>query len=111
MPPLPLTTSIVPIARAINQVETRMELKESEAAPPPGIGQLLALLDSLQGGTLNETQRETVSTLRMGLLALAGREHEATERNTENADSKEMLPPHPYPILEPRPHATAHCGR
>jgi integrase/recombinase XerD len=97
--------------RAINQVETRMELEESETAPPPDIGQLLALLDSLQAGTLNETQRETVSTLRAGLLALAGREHEAIERDTENTNLKEMLPSHPYPILEPRPHAAAHCGR
>lgn len=97
--------------RAINQIETQMERKESEAAPPPDIGQLLALLDSLQGGTLNEAQRETASVLRAGLLALIGREPEAAGRDAENANPKKTPPPHPYPILELRPHVTAHCGR
>jgi hypothetical protein len=32
---------------------------------------MVALLDSLSRGTLNESQRETVHSLRQGILALA----------------------------------------
>jgi hypothetical protein len=38
-------------------------------APPTG-GQLLALVDALHDGTLNEAQRETVHALRVGILTL-----------------------------------------
>jgi hypothetical protein len=37
----------------------------------PEGGQLLALVDALHTGTLNDAQRETVQALRMGILALA----------------------------------------
>jgi hypothetical protein len=37
----------------------------------PNSGQLLALVDALHIGTLNDAQRETVQALRMGILALA----------------------------------------
>jgi hypothetical protein len=36
----------------------------------PNGGQLLALVDALQDGTLNEVQRETVYALRLGILTL-----------------------------------------
>jgi hypothetical protein len=42
-------------------------------AKPPSNGQLLALVDALRGGTLNESQQETVRALRAGLVALAER--------------------------------------
>lgn len=39
---------------------------------PPLSGQLLALVDALHAGTLNDAQRETVQALRTGILSLAG---------------------------------------
>jgi hypothetical protein len=46
----------------------------------PNAGRLLALVDSLRGGTLNEAQAETVGLLRAGILALA-----------EKSESMELL--------------------
>jgi hypothetical protein len=57
--------------RAMGQVETRMELQEANADSPPSAGRLLALVDALRDGTLNENQREMVQALRNGILALA----------------------------------------
>ena len=39
---------------AMALVEQRMALPENARAEPPGTGQLLALVDSLREGTLNE---------------------------------------------------------
>ncbi len=47
---------------------------EEPAVVPPEPGQLLALVDSLHQGTLNEAQRETVRVLRSAILALAATE-------------------------------------
>jgi site-specific recombinase XerD len=63
--------------RAMDQVEARMELAESTGDAPPTGGQLLALVDALHDGTLNQAQRETVHTLRLGILALAEQECKA----------------------------------
>jgi site-specific recombinase XerD len=63
---------------AMNQVEARMELAGStdgNDGPLTG-GQLLALVDALHSGTLNEDQREAVHALRLGILALAEAECE-----------------------------------
>lgn len=57
--------------RAMAQVESRLALQEGTEAIPPTSGQLLALVDSLRGGTLNDTQQATVQALRAGILALA----------------------------------------
>jgi integrase/recombinase XerD len=62
--------------RAMDQVEARMELAEGTNDGPPTGGQLLALVDALHDGTLNEDQRETVHALRLGILALAEQECE-----------------------------------
>jgi hypothetical protein len=43
----------------------------AETQKDPNSGQLLALVDALHIGTLNDAQRETVQALRMGILALA----------------------------------------
>jgi hypothetical protein len=43
------------------------------AVEPPTSGQLLALVDALRSGTLNEAQQETVRTLRAGIVDLAER--------------------------------------
>jgi hypothetical protein len=53
------------------QVESRLALQEGAEAITSTSGQLLALVDSLRSGTLNDTQQETVQTLRTGILALA----------------------------------------
>jgi hypothetical protein len=63
--------------RAMDQVEARMELVQGANDGPPTGGQLLALVDALHDGTLNETQRETVHALRVGILALVEQECEA----------------------------------
>jgi hypothetical protein len=51
------------------QVESRMGL--GDGGPALDSGQLLALVDSLFSGTLNDAQKETVQALRTGILALA----------------------------------------
>lgn len=55
--------------RAMRQIEPRLTLAEPASGPPPP-GHLLALVDSLAGGTLNDQQRETVHLLREGLVAM-----------------------------------------
>jgi integrase len=57
--------------RALAFVERQMALPEDRLASPLGIGQLVALVDSLRDGTLNPDQLETVQQLRNGILALA----------------------------------------
>ncbi len=59
---------------AMTVIERRMALPEDARAESPGKGQLLALVDSLHEGTLNQAQTETVRRLRAGILALAERE-------------------------------------
>jgi hypothetical protein len=59
--------------RAMLQVERQMALPEDATAEPPNSGQLLALVDALRNGTLNEAQQETVRVLRAGIVALAER--------------------------------------
>lgn len=54
--------------RAMAQVEARLDGSEGRTPLPPG--QLLALVDALQAGTLNEAQREAVQALRTGISAL-----------------------------------------
>ncbi|MEP7136551.1 MAG: site-specific integrase [Chloroflexota bacterium] len=60
--------------RAMNQVERWFHLPESRPAPCYTPAELVALVDSLGSGTLNEQQRETVQALREGILALGTRE-------------------------------------
>jgi hypothetical protein len=56
--------------RAMAETESRLEGGE-RAGNPPDSSQLLALVDALDAGTLNDVQRETVQALRTGMLALA----------------------------------------
>lgn len=49
--------------RAMGQIEKRLFLPENSTATPPSLGELVALVDSLRGGTLNEIQAETVQVL------------------------------------------------
>jgi integrase/recombinase XerD len=57
--------------RAMAQVENHLSLPENSAVSPPSHGELLALVDSLRAGTLNEMQVGTLQILRKGILALA----------------------------------------
>jgi hypothetical protein len=59
---------------AMAVIERRLSLPEDTRGEPPCIGQLLALVDSLREGTLNETQTEAVRQLRAGIMALTERE-------------------------------------
>jgi len=43
-------------------------------APPPSLGELIALVDSLRNGSLTPSQTEIVWTLRSGLRLLAEKE-------------------------------------
>jgi hypothetical protein len=52
-------------------VEKHLALPEDRLAAAPGIGQLIALVDSLHSGTLNAVQHEAMRQLRAGILALA----------------------------------------
>jgi hypothetical protein len=62
--------------RAMDQVEARMSLAQGANDGPPSGGQLLALVDALHDGTLNEGQRETMHALRLSILAMAEQECE-----------------------------------
>ena len=70
---------------AMAVIEPRLTLPEDARAEPPGTGQLLALVNSLHQGTLNEIQTEAIRRLRAGILAL-------TERESAFQDVK-VLPP------------------
>jgi hypothetical protein len=62
----------------MGQIENRMELQESAGAPLANPGQLLALVDALRDGTLNESQRQTVQELRTAILTLLEQGDEMT---------------------------------
>lgn len=55
--------------RAMDEIEGRFLGSEADASPP-GSGELLALVDALKAGTLNERQQGLVHALRAGILAL-----------------------------------------
>jgi hypothetical protein len=57
--------------RAMAQIERRLSLPEDSPAQPPSHGQLLALVDALRHGALNEQQVEVLGALRAGITALA----------------------------------------
>jgi len=57
--------------RAMGQVERLFELSESRQIPLSTPAELVALIDSLGNGTLNEHQRQTLQALRDGIMSLA----------------------------------------
>jgi site-specific recombinase XerD len=57
--------------RAMVMVERQLALPEDRLKQPPSIGELLAMVDSLQRGTLSPTQMEILGALRAGLANLA----------------------------------------
>jgi integrase len=59
--------------RAMAGVEQRLQLCPTDGSPPMTTGQLVAMVDALSNGTLNDSQRQLVHDLRTGLLTLAER--------------------------------------
>jgi site-specific recombinase XerD len=55
---------------AMADIEKQLDL-QPDATTPASPSHLLALVDALQAGTLNDGQRETVQTLRLAILSLA----------------------------------------
>jgi integrase/recombinase XerD len=55
--------------QAMGQVERRLDVGAQEPKEVPGAGPLLAMVDALSVGTLNEAQRRTVQALRAALVA------------------------------------------
>ncbi len=70
--------------RAMAHIEQQMAFNDSVKIELPDSGQLLALVDALRSGTLNESQQETVRVLRAGIVALA-------ERSTAPLDTDRHL--------------------
>ena len=60
--------------RAMSGIENLFTLTAAGRVPLATPAELVALVDSLNGGTLNEVQRETLHSLRQGILSLAVRE-------------------------------------
>ncbi len=56
---------------AMAQVERQIALTEDASAQPPSPAEMLALVDALRGGTLNERQTEMVQSLRLGIATLS----------------------------------------
>jgi hypothetical protein len=48
----------------MTDVEKRLALSEDQLSQPTGVGQLLAIVDALRPGTLNELQVNLVQRLR-----------------------------------------------
>lgn len=65
--------------RAMSNVERRLELVPNQEQPHTEPGQLVALVDALSSGTLNDSQRELVHALRSGILALAEQKDNETD--------------------------------
>jgi hypothetical protein len=58
----------------MGEIEARMELAEGGNGQPLSGGQLLALVDTLRTGTLNDDQKQTVLALRTGILAFVAQD-------------------------------------
>jgi len=71
--------------RAMANVEQRLQLALTPEPPLMTTGQMVALVDGLSQGTLNEKQRELIHTLRSGLLTLGERLQKAETPLTAQA--------------------------
>ncbi len=67
--------------KAMEQVEQKLALPVNPVKSPSSTGELLFLVNSLQGTTLNLAQREIVSALRSGLTLLAGQQIQMIDVN------------------------------
>ena len=57
--------------RAMGQIERLFEVSKDRKVSVPTPAELVALVNSLNSGTLNDRQRETLQALRAGILSLA----------------------------------------
>jgi hypothetical protein len=73
-------TVVADYYRAMDEVKQHLALPEGTARPSPHTGQLLALVDSLQAGTLNGAQRESAHALRASLLSFAEQIAESVDK-------------------------------
>ena len=60
--------------QAMALIEKGMDLPEDQVQHQPSHGELIALVDSLRTGTLNEAQQEAVRKLRAGIMTLSDKE-------------------------------------
>jgi hypothetical protein len=61
--------------QAMFVVEKRLALPEDRLSQPVSVGQLLAVVDAIRQGTLNEAQVSLLQQLRAGLITLAEQEN------------------------------------
>jgi hypothetical protein len=64
-------TIVADYYRAMGQIEGLFEVSKDRKVSVPTPAELVALIDSLNSGTLNNRQRETLQALREGILSLA----------------------------------------
>ncbi|HEX9616578.1 MAG TPA: hypothetical protein VGA03_04130, partial [Anaerolineales bacterium] len=76
-------TIAVDYYRAMAQVERYLTLGEQSEASHPKAGELLPLLDLLDRGELNETQKNALHALRSGLQALVKHEVNLNKENVK----------------------------
>ena len=57
--------------QAMSSIEKQLSLPEGRLSQSVGIGQLLAMVDAIRQGTLNESQSDLIQRLRAGLMTLA----------------------------------------
>ena len=60
------------------EIESRFGWQDGPNDAAPNLGQMLALLDVLRSGTLNQSQQEAVWALRTGILGLVERDAKMT---------------------------------
>ena len=70
-------------------IEKRISFLEDDNATPSSVGQLLALVDYLQMGTLDQRQTEIVKALQEGLLSIAREGERQSEDENRNAMDEE----------------------
>ena len=66
---------------AMVEVERRLALPEDWLSQPPGIGELIAMVNSLRQGTLNASQTDLLQKLRNGLKSFAEQENHMGDVN------------------------------
>ena len=69
--------------RAMHQLEGQFALAEGQSEQTPSFGELLALVDALKSGTLNQDQVGIVASLRSGLLLLSKQMNSTTMGNVK----------------------------
>lgn len=67
----------------MEQVERHLAMPESDQIPVPRSGDLIALVDSLDGTALDEAQRQILQILRQGIHSLAAEEWSANIGHVE----------------------------